>query len=68
MTRRSNLFAPSDAAVDCLGVGQTDSVLVVYNDEQCAIAESLAAAAKSRARAATVLLPDFVAARRGAAD
>ncbi len=55
MTRPSNLLAPAEAAVDCLGVGPMDSVLVVYNDEQRVIAESLAAAAKPRARAVTML-------------
>jgi len=51
----SDLVAPSVAAVDCLGVGPADAVLVVYNDEQRVIAESLAAAAKPRARAVTLL-------------
>ena len=48
-------MAPSVAAVDCLGVGPADAVLVVYNDEQRVIAESLAAAAKPRARAVSLL-------------
>jgi leucyl aminopeptidase (aminopeptidase T) len=51
----ANLTAPAKAAVDCLGVGPTDAVLVVYNDEQRLIADSLAAAARPRARAVTVL-------------
>ena len=53
--RPSDLVAPSVAAVDCLGVGPADAVLVVYNDEQRVIGESLAAAAKPRARAVTLL-------------
>jgi leucyl aminopeptidase (aminopeptidase T) len=51
----SSLLAPAEAAVDCLGVGPTDDVLVVYNDAQLEIAQSLARAAKPRARAVTVL-------------
>jgi leucyl aminopeptidase (aminopeptidase T) len=51
----ANLLASAEAAVGCLGVGPADHVLVVYNDEQRVIAESLAAAAKSRARAVTLL-------------
>jgi leucyl aminopeptidase (aminopeptidase T) len=49
------LSAPAQAAIDCLGVGSTDSVLVVCNDEQRSIAESLAAVSHSRARAVTLL-------------
>src|SRR4029450_4845622 len=51
----SDLTAPAKAAVDCLGVGPTDSVLVVCNEEQRLIAASLIAAAKPRARTITVL-------------
>jgi aminopeptidase len=51
----SDLTAPAKAAVDCLGVGPTDSVLVVCNEEQRLIAASLIAAAKPRARTVTVL-------------
>jgi leucyl aminopeptidase (aminopeptidase T) len=50
-----DLSASAEAAVDCLGVRPTDDVLVIYNDEQRAIAESLAAAARPRARAVTLL-------------
>jgi leucyl aminopeptidase (aminopeptidase T) len=50
-----DLTTAARAAVDCLGVGSTDSVLVVYNDEQRAIAGALAAAAKPRARSVAVL-------------
>jgi hypothetical protein len=35
----------AEAAVNCLGVGPTDDVLVLCNEEQRTIAESLAAAA-----------------------
>lgn len=55
VTGPSDLAASSAAAVDCLGVGPADDVLVVYNDEQRSIAESLAAAAKPRARTVTLL-------------
>ncbi|TML10582.1 MAG: aminopeptidase [Actinobacteria bacterium] len=55
MARSSSLTAPAEAALDCLGVGPADSVLVVCNDEQRVIAESLVAAATPRARAVTVL-------------
>jgi leucyl aminopeptidase (aminopeptidase T) len=50
----TGLAASADAAVNCLGVGPADEVLVIYNDEQRAIAESLAAAARPRARAVTL--------------
>jgi leucyl aminopeptidase (aminopeptidase T) len=49
------LIAPAEAAVDCLGVGPADSVLVVHNGEQRAIADALAAAARPRARALAML-------------
>ena len=55
MARPSRLTVPATAAVDCLGVGPADSVLIVCNDEQRLIAESLAAAATLRARSVTVL-------------
>src|SRR5439155_7241127 len=55
VTTQSDLLASAEAAVGCLGVGTADHVLVVYNDEQRVIAESLAAAAKRRARAVTLL-------------
>ena len=53
---QSDLLASAEAAVGCLGVGPTDDVLVVYNDEQRVIAESLAAAAQPRARAVRLLV------------
>ena len=55
VTTQSDLLASAEAAVGCLGVGPTDQVLVVYNDEQRTIAKFLAAAAKPRARAVTLL-------------
>ena len=55
MMPRSALLASAEAAAGCLGVGAADHVLVVYNDEQAVIAEALAAAAKPRARAVTLL-------------
>jgi leucyl aminopeptidase (aminopeptidase T) len=51
----TGLAASADAAVNCLGVAPADDVLVIYNDEQRAIAKSLAAAARPRARAVTLL-------------
>jgi aminopeptidase len=51
----SDLSVSAGASVDCLGVGPTESVLVIYNDEQLEIAEALEAAAKPRARAVTML-------------
>jgi leucyl aminopeptidase (aminopeptidase T) len=55
VSKPPDLFTAAEAAVDCLGVGPTDSVLVVYNEEQNVIADSLAAVAKPRGRAVTVL-------------
>jgi leucyl aminopeptidase (aminopeptidase T) len=55
VTRPADLVAPAEAAVGCLGVGASDSVLVVYNEEQRVIAEALAAAAEAHARAVTQL-------------
>ena len=55
MAHRPDLSAPAKAAVDCLGVGSADSVLVVCNAEQRVIATSLAEAAKTRARSVTLL-------------
>jgi leucyl aminopeptidase (aminopeptidase T) len=52
---QSDLLAAAEAAVGCLGVESADHVLIVYNDEQRVVAESLAAAAKPRARAVTLL-------------
>jgi leucyl aminopeptidase (aminopeptidase T) len=51
------LSAPSAAALDCLGVGQADSVLIVFNEEKRAIAEALASAAEPRA--GSVMLLEF---------
>jgi aminopeptidase len=50
-----NLSAPSEAALDCLGVGPADSVVVVFNAAKRRIAESLGVAAKPRARAVALL-------------
>lgn len=55
MVRSPDLSVPARAAIDCLGVGPTDSVLVVCNDELRPIAESLAAASEPRARAVRLL-------------
>jgi leucyl aminopeptidase (aminopeptidase T) len=49
------LTASADAAVNCLGVTPADEVLVIFNDEQRAIAEALATAGRARARAVTLL-------------
>lgn len=50
-----DLSAPSEAALECLGVGRADSVVVVFNDAQRSIAEAIAGAARSRARVVTLL-------------
>jgi leucyl aminopeptidase (aminopeptidase T) len=60
----ASLRAPAEAAVNCLGVGTTDEVLIVYNDEQQVIAESLSAAARPRARE-VALLPFAALSRHG---
>jgi len=46
--RVAGLRASADAAVNCLGVGATDEVLVVHNDEQQVVAGSFAAAYLNR--------------------
>jgi aminopeptidase len=56
------LRASSEAALDCLGVRGSDGVAVVFNDEQRAIAEALAEAARRRADAVTLI--EFPAASR----
>ena len=56
------LRASSEAALDCLGVQGSDSVAVVFNAEQRAIAEALAEAAKRRAGAVTLI--EFLATSR----
>ena len=43
------------AALECLAVGAEDDVLVVFNEEQRAVADSLATAAEARARSARAL-------------
>jgi leucyl aminopeptidase (aminopeptidase T) len=48
----------AEAAVDCLGVGPDDVVLIVCNDPQLAIAEALSDAAGARARKVRVLAFD----------
>jgi len=54
-TRESDLTAAADAAVRCLGIGPTDDVLVLCNEAQRAIAQSLATAADGRGRRVRVL-------------
>jgi len=61
-TRQSDLTAAADAALRCLGVGPADDVLVLCNEPQRTIAESLARAAESRARGVRVL--EYVALTR----
>ena len=51
----ADLRVPAEAALGCLGVGPSDAVLIVHNDEQRAIAAALAAAAEPRARSVTLL-------------
>jgi leucyl aminopeptidase (aminopeptidase T) len=55
VTAAANLLAPAEAALDCLGVRPTESVLIVHNEDQRAIADVLAAAATPRAGAVTTL-------------
>jgi leucyl aminopeptidase (aminopeptidase T) len=54
-TRRSDLTAAAEAALQCLGVGPTDDVLVLCNEEQRTIAESLALTADRPARSVRVV-------------
>jgi leucyl aminopeptidase (aminopeptidase T) len=49
------LLSAAEAAVQCLGVGPTDDVLVLCNEEQRTIAQSLAAAAEPVARSVRVI-------------
>jgi leucyl aminopeptidase (aminopeptidase T) len=56
------LRTSSEAALDCLGVTNDDSVAVVWNEEQRTIAEALADAAHRRARSVTLL--EFAATSR----
>lgn len=51
----SDLAAAAEAAVQCLGVGALDAVLVLCNEPQRAIAESLARAAGRSARSVRVV-------------
>jgi leucyl aminopeptidase (aminopeptidase T) len=60
------LSAPSDAALDCLGVGSADDVVVVFNEPQRAIAEALGEVARPRAR--SVKLLDFPTLSRDGAE
>ena len=50
MTHDSDLTAAAEAAVQCLAVGSADNVLILCNEGQRTIAESLAVAAGGRAR------------------
>jgi leucyl aminopeptidase (aminopeptidase T) len=52
----SGLSASAEAAVSCLGVGVADQVLVVFNEEQRVIAESLGAAASVRAQSVELVV------------
>lgn len=51
----SDLAAAAEAAVQCLGVGPTDDVLVLCNEQQRTIAEFLAQDARSRAHSVSVV-------------
>lgn len=55
MALQRDLLVSAEAAVGCLGVGAADQVLIVYNEDQRVIAESLEAAARPLARAVTLL-------------
>ncbi len=50
MSASGSLAAAAEAAADCLGVGADDKVLVLCNERERAVAETLAAAARSRTR------------------
>jgi aminopeptidase len=52
------VFRSAEAAIDCLGVGPDDNVLILCNDPQLAIAEALSDAARPRARSVRVLAFD----------
>jgi hypothetical protein len=54
-TRQSDLIPAAEAAIRCLGVGPTDDVLVLCNEQQRTIAESLAMAADGLGRRVRVL-------------
>ena len=53
--RDSDLKSAAEAAVQCLGLGATDDVLVLCNEGQRTIAESLALAADGPARSVRIL-------------
>jgi len=55
MTSINHLAAAAVTALDCLGCGQDDRVLVLCNEPQRAIAEALAAAARPRAGAVRLM-------------
>jgi leucyl aminopeptidase (aminopeptidase T) len=55
MQSASRMSAAAEAAVHCLGVGSADDVLVLCNEQQRAVAESLAAAAGARAGSVRLL-------------
>jgi leucyl aminopeptidase (aminopeptidase T) len=58
----SSIDAAAAAAVGCLGVGSTEDVLVLCNENERAVADALAAAARGRAR--TVRLVEYPALTR----
>jgi hypothetical protein len=53
--RNSDLASAAEAALQCLGVGATDDVLVLCNEQQRTIASSLALAANGRTRSVRVV-------------
>ena len=58
MTAPSALRPAAEAAVQCLGVGSSDDVLVVYNEEKRVIAGALAeAATRPRRRVTSLVFP-----------
>jgi leucyl aminopeptidase (aminopeptidase T) len=56
MPRATNLTAAAEAAVSCLGVEATEDVLVVCNEKQRVVAESLAAVAEGQARSVRLIV------------
>ena len=55
MSASGNLAAAAESAADCLGVGARDTVLVLCNERERAIAEVLVAAAEPRTGAVRLL-------------
>lgn len=55
MANDLDLVGAAEAAIRCIGIGATDDVLVLCNEEQRAVAESLARVARESARSVRLL-------------